>query len=825
MLKRKVIALLVNVIVSMAFAGVVFAQHQTVITGKVYDAQTREPMPFVNLQLRNTTTGTTTDINGAYKLVTTVTSDSLQVSYIGYNTASKAIKNHQTQNVDFFLQPQSTTLAEVVIHPGENPAWRIMRQVIQHREQNDPSYLDAYQYESYNKIEFDMNNLPKSYEDKKVLKPVKFIFNYIDSTNVKEKPYLPIFISEAVSDYYYRSSPKTRQEVIKATKFSGFKNQSASQFMGDMYQNVDIYKNTFLFFGQEFNSPISSEWKAFYKYYLIDSVSLDGHWCYHIQFKPRHKQAFAFTGNMWIADTSFALERLEMTMPRDVNINFVQNFSVIQEYTQVDKKYWMLSKDKLIIDFALGKKTLGMYGRKTTLYNHFVINQPKDPGFYSITNNLRVEDSVNDRSKTYWDSIRQEPLSKEEKNIYKMIDTIQTLPIYNVGLKIATFLVTGYTTFGNFDIGPMTNFYSYNTVEGSRIRFGGRTSNKFSQWYELNGYAAYGFRDNKMKYNIGLKTFITKKPWQQLLISYTDDYQILGRTDNLFGSDNILTSLLARSPLSNLTRVQETNFTYDRDIFTGLEIRLSFFDRVFSPLQSAKYLYYGDNGQIMDKESIHNPGLEVYVNFAYNDKYIVSTMSRVDVGTRYPTIQLQYTAGFKGIFGGDYQYHKLVFGLTEILHINPFGDTHYIISGGKIWGVVPYPLMELHPGNETYVYDPTSYNLMNYYEFGSDQYLSLRIEHHFEGFFFNKVPLFRKLKWREIAGGRLLIGSIDPKNVRTLILPSTLSSLDHGPYAEADLGIENIFKVLRVDAVWRLSYLNNPNITRFGIMGTLQIIF
>jgi len=825
MLKRNAIVLFANAIMLMALTGILKAQHSTIITGKVYDAQTREPMPFVNLQLRNTTIGTTTDINGTYKLETNSSSDSLQVSYIGYNPVSKAIINHQEQSIDFFLQPQSTSLEEVVIHPGENPAWKIMRLVVDHKDSNDPSYLDSYEYQAYNKVEFDMNNLPKSYEEKKVLKPVKFIFNYIDSSNVKEKPYLPIFITEAVSDYYYRSSPKTRQEVIKATKFSGFKNQSASQFMGDMYQNVDIYKNTFLFLGQEFNSPISNTWKVFYKYYLIDSMFLDGHWCYQIQFKPKHKQEFAFSGNMWIADTTYAIQRLEMTMPTDVNLNFVQTFSVIQEYTQVDKKYWMMSKNKLIIDFALGKKTIGMYGRKTTLYDNFIINKPKNPKFYSITNNLRVEDSASDRSNKYWDSIRQEPLSKEEKNIYKMVDTIQTLPVYNITLKAATLFVTSYITFGNFDIGPFANFISYNTVEGTRVRFGGRTSNKFSEWYELSGYGAYGFLDKKMKYNIGLKTFITKKPWQQLEMHYTDDYQILGRTDNLFGSDNILTSALARTPLSNLTRVQETKFTYDRDIFTGLEIQLSVFDRIFSPLQNAQYLYYGGNGEILNKPSIHNPGFQAYINFAYNDKYIVSTMSRTDVGTRYPTLQLEYTAGFKGIFGGDYQYHKLIFALTEILHINPFGDTHFILSGGKIWGVVPYPLMELHPGNETYVYDPTAYNLMNYYEFGSDQYFSLRLDHHFEGFFFNKVPLLRKLKWREVAGTKLLIGKINPQNVQTLILPPTLTSLNEGPYAEADLGIENIFKVLRIDAVWRLSYLNAPNITRFGILGTLQIIF
>ncbi|HSY75399.1 MAG TPA: DUF5686 family protein, partial [Bacteroidia bacterium] len=216
---------------------------------------------------------------------------------------------------------------------------------------------------------------------------------------------------------------------------------------------------------------------------------------------------------------------------------------------------------------------------------------------------------------------------------------------------------------------------------------------------------------------------------------------------------------------------------------------------------------------------------QLYLNFSYDDKYIVYSMSRSDVGTRYPTLILQYTAGLQGIFQGDYLYHKIVLGISEVLHINPFGDTHYYIESGKIFGAVPYPLMQLHPGNETYVYDDNSYNMMNYYEFASDEYLGLNIEHHFEGYFFNKIPLFRKLKWREVAGCKLLIGSINPKNEQMLVFPSTLRSLNSGPYSEADLGVENIFKFIRVDALWRLSYLNDPNISRFAIMGTLQLIF
>ncbi len=287
------------------FPFIITAQDKTVITGKVYDAATREPLPFVNLLLRNTTVGTSSDIEGAYKIETTKTSDSLQASFIGYTLASRPILNHKTQVLNFFLEPESKSLGEVVIHPGENPAWNIMRKMVLHKPDNDPSKMESYLFEAYNKLEFDINNIPKKYERKKVLKPVNFIFNYIDSSNIKEKPFLPAFISETVSDIYYKSSPPVKKEVIKATKFSGFKNPSISQFTGDMYQDIDIYKNTSMLFGQEFVSPLTNSWNGYYKYYLIDSMYINGHRCYQIQFKPKHLSEFAFYGNMWITDTTF----------------------------------------------------------------------------------------------------------------------------------------------------------------------------------------------------------------------------------------------------------------------------------------------------------------------------------------------------------------------------------------------------------------------------------------------------------------------------------------------------------------------------------------
>lgn len=808
------------------FPFIMFAQQKTIITGKVYDATTREPLPFVNLVLKNTTTGTTTDIDGAYKIETYTASDSIQASYVGYDLASKPIIHNKTQVIDIFLQSESKNLGEVVIRPGENPAWKIMRKMVEHKPDNDPVKLESYQFEAYNKLEFDLNNIPKKYEKKKILKPVNFIFNYVDSTDVKEKPYLPAFISESVSDIYYKSNPAVKKEIIKATKFSGFQNPSISHFTGDMYQDIDIYKNSSLLFGQEFNSPLSNNWNVFYKYYLIDSTYINGHRCYQIEFKPKHSAEFAFYGNMWITDTNFALLRIEMTVTKDANLNYIQDFSIVQEYAYIDNKYWMLSKNKLVVEFGLSTKGMGLYGRKTTLYDNFIINQPKeDNGFYNPMKKVIVLDSANRRSLDYWDSIRQEPLSKNERNIYTMVDTFQSLPVYHHALNTITLLATGYKTFGDFEIGPITDFYSHNEVEGDRFRLGGRTSNNFSKWYELSGYVAYGLKDQKTKYDIGYKAFITKDPWQQIDVLYNEDVKILGRSDRLFNQDNILTSLLSRQPMTNLTEIKETRLTYDRDIFAGLNFNFSFSNKVFIPTSGISYMVYTTPGDLDSKNIIYDPELQINMDLSFNQKYITYSVTRRSLGTKYPVLLIHYTKGLQGIFNGDYKYQKLVAGIRYILHINPLGRTNLNVESGKIWGNVPYLEMFLPPGNETYVYDRVSYNLMNYYEFTSDQYLAITAEHHFEGLLLNKIPLMRKLKWREVATYKWLAGSVNPANEQTMLFPSNLYTLTGRPYSETGVGIENIFDVIRIDALWRLSYLSHPNVSRFAVMGSFEFNF
>lgn len=802
-----------------------FSQTYT-ITGKVFDAESKEPLPFVPVLIKGTTVGATTDFDGNYSISTSKMGDSIVSSYVGYKKLTRAIKRGENQVINMPMVLEGVNLLEVVVKAGENPAHRIIRNVIAHKQFNNRRKLDAYQYESYNKVEFDLNRIPKEMQERKLFKPIKFVFDNVDSVYSGEKPSLPIFITESLSDLYFRSNPTLKKEVIKASKVTGIENTSITSVMGDMYQNINIYDNNILVFGKDFVSPISDNGFFYYKYYLEDSLFIGNTRCYQIRFKSKRPQELCFSGNMWISDTTWAIKRIEMSIPKDANINFINAANVVQEFTQIDST-WMLSKDRLIIDFAMNKNQVGIYGRKTTSYKDFKINQPKDVKFYEFGDKIVVEDNAMKQTDEFWNANRHDSLSIREKKIYHMIDTIKTLPVYKTWVDIFTLFVSGYRVVNNFEIGPYFNLVSYNKIEGPRVRFGGRTSSKFSRWYELQGYVAYGFNDEKFKYSLGFKSFISKKPHRQLVgMTYKSDYEILGQSQNGFSQDNIFASLFRTSPLTNLTRVDQTFAWYEREWVDGLTSKVILAGRTITPLLANAYQYYKKDGTIATKENIKNTEVRLNVRFAYKEKFISGDFSRISLGTKWPVLQFNYAKSLQNAFMGEYDYQKVVLNLSDRVRlISLLGYTDYTAEVGKIYGAVPYPLMELHGGNETYVYDYMSFNMMKYYEFASDQYASVGMFHHFEGLLFNKIPLIKKLKWREVVTCKALWGSVNEKNKRTLIFPTTLNALGNEPYVEVSAGIENIFKVFRIDALWRSTYLRPKAIENFGVKFGFQLAF
>lgn len=817
------INLILSVLLFLSFR--IVAQQYT-IKGKVFNSENKEPLPFVPILIKGTTVGAQTDFDGNFVIKTTKIGDSLIATYVGFKRFARKInKDLAVQEINMPMVNEGVALSEVTVKAGENPAHRIVRNVIANKSKNNREKLAAYEYETYNKVEFDLTRIPKEMREKKALKPIRFVFENVDSTYSGEKPSLPFFMIENISDIYYLNDPRRKREVVRASKITGIENSSISSVMGDMYQNINLYSNNILVFNKQFASPISNDGFFYYKYYLEDSSFIGNHWCYHIRFKPKRPQELSFTGNMWIADTTWGVKRIEMSMPKDANVNFINTANVVQEFDYTDST-WMLSKDRLIIDFAPTKNALGFYGRKTTSYKKIVLNKPHEVNFYDLGDKIDVEEDATKKSDEFWQQNRHDSLSTREMKIYKMIDTIQTLPIYKTWVDIFYMIVTGYGKANNFEIGPYFNLVSYNKVEGLRLRLGGRTSRKFSKWYELSGYVAYGTNDEKWKYNLGFRTFITKKPHRQVVgMSYKSDYEILGQGAHGFSQDNIFASFLRVSPLTNLTRVDNTQAWFEREWLPGLSTRFTLSGTVYMPLGNNKYEYYKSDGAIGEKENITNTEARINLRFAYKEKFVGEFFQRLSLGTRYPVLQLNYAKSLQNAFAGEYDYQKLVVNISDRVRITPIlGYTDYMIFGGKIWGIVPYPLLELHGGNETYMYDGTAFNMMRYYEFASDQFVSAEISHHFEGLFLNKIPLLKKLKWREVATVKSVWGNIDPKNRKPLIFPTTLRTFTDGPYVEATVGVENIFKLFRFDVLWRLTYPRPNPVENFGFKFSFQLM-
>jgi len=405
----------------------------TKIMGNIKDSATGDPLPFVNIIIPGTTDGTLTDFEGRYALEVNTKGDSIRFSLMGYRTTTRNILKHQFQNIDIMMAESKILLPEVTIHYTGNPAEVILGKIIQNRDKNSLQSFGAYQYHAYTKIEIDANNITDKFKNRKLLKPFEFVFSYIDTSTLTGKSFLPVFLTETTSDVFFRKSPKSRKEIITGSKISGLENESVSQFLGNLSEEIDVYKDYIPLFEKNFVCPIASVGIDYYRYYLVDSAYQGNKWCYHIMFKPRHKQQLTFSGNFWVNDTSFAIKKIEMRIATDANLNFVNDLAIQQEYQWTDNKFWMKTKDHLVVDFNIvqkSKKIIGFFGHKTTICSDFQFDIPENKKFFSIPTDVFIEPKASDKNDAFWQDQRPEKLSKTEKGIYKMVDSVKNIPIF-----------------------------------------------------------------------------------------------------------------------------------------------------------------------------------------------------------------------------------------------------------------------------------------------------------------------------------------------------------------------------------------------------------
>ena len=798
-------------------------QSQIEVEGIVVDSLTKLPIPFAKIYFNQSNAKAHTDTDGHFKIKSPLQTDTLIISFVGYKKGNIPLKAGKQNNLKIELANASTSLNTIIIDAGENPAFALLRKIKANKKSNNPEKLIAYECEVYNKMQFDVNNMSDNFEDRKVFKKFDFIMDYVDSTNGEK--YLPVLLSESISAYYYKKSPKQKKEVIKATKITGIDNLQLGQFTGDMYQSVNIYEDYVELFNKEFMSPIADEGKFFYKYYLNENDTLEDGIYHHIKFVPKRKGGALFEGEMWIDTEIFAVKKIEAFIPNDVNLNYVSDFYVQQTYSKLDSGKYMVTNEKMIANFDLFNEAeksplIGVTIHKNVNRKNFILNAPKDFEFY--VSDVVILDSAEHRDAAYWEKERHTALSAEEAGVIEMVDSLKNNRSYKFYENLTYMAYTGFWRTGPIEIGNIYSVYNKNVVEGTRLMLSLRTSNKFSKKVEISTFTAYGLLDQEWKYGGSLRWKLKDSPREMLRFAYRKRIDQLGLIATIGNVGNSFSTLLSGGPLDKLTMVQQGSIGFEKDWRFDMRTFNTVEWKKYIPLGSSDYSRINpESGDTLKIASLTSFQIRNQIMFTKEEKFLKGQFDRTSLGSKYPIISLTHTWGVKDVLFSEYNFHRLDFILNHRPRVGMAGRINYTIHAGKIFGTVPYPFLQVHQGNETYYFQKDNFNLMNYYEFISDQWVRVLFEHHLQGFIMDRVPLIRKLKLRMVYSGKMVIGSYSDKHNKELLLPFYSKRLT-SPYYEVGVGLENIFKFIRVDAIWRLSYRDNVDlygkpVSNFGV--------
>jgi len=816
--------------------------RKTSVKGVVTSSETGEPLQYVSVILENTSVGTITDSQGKYEIITSATSYKIQFSFLGYERVSRIITPGRMQEINITMQPSSVTLGEVVVKPARrsysnknNPAVELIGKVIRNKDINRKQGLGYFSYDKYEKIVFSLSNLPEKLRRMKIFSKFSFIFGVPDSTGKNGKDTIPFFITEKSSEFYFRKSPGSAREIIRAEKTINFDeyidNKGVASNLNYMYQNIDIYENNIFFLTNKFLSPIAPEAPVFYRFFINDTLDVGEVRCIKLFFEPRNPADFLFHGFLFItADSTYVVKKIDMSFNKGINIDWVKDVRIVQEFDKIKNIAWMIAKDEISIDFGITENLPGLFGQRMVSYNNYTVNEPLPDSLFEGPLTVTAPDAGS-KNIQYWESKRLPPLSSKEKFIYVMVDSVKKVPAFKRKMDIVMLLTTEFLNFGKFETGPVGNFYSFNPVEGDRVRFGGRTTPEFSRWIYLEPYLAYGFADRQFKYNLKTSysltgTSIYRFPVRSLSLNWKYDTKIPGQELQYSTGDNIFLSL---------KRGRDDKLLYDKTF--RLEY-INEFENHFSwtlgydfTSESAAGVLHFYNGEDLPQDNglrnIYISEAFLKLRYAPHEEFYQGKIYRDPVPSVYPVIRLQLAAGSKQ-FNGDHDYQKLLFGISRRFYLSIIGYTDVSAEAGRIFGKVSYPLLFIHNANQTYSYQRYSYNMMNFLEFVSDRYVALNIDHSFNGFFLNKVPVIKKLKFREVITLKALYGGLGSTNdpdlhndlfrfpTREDGTPLTYT-LGKKPYIEGSIGVSNVLHIFRIDLIKRFTYLDNPDVSGYGL--------
>lgn len=852
MLKSLHIQFVLLICISLLGYGVAHAQTTTV-RGVITDEKTGETLPYVSILIPGTTMGTLADVDGKYALTLNGEFSTIKFTYVGYLNLERKITPGINQVINVKMQVDASMLKEVTVkgrgryRNKDNPAVQLIRQVIENRDKNQMANNNFVEYEQYEKISFALSNLSDNFKDKRIFRNYQFLFRDQDSSVIGGKNILPAYMEEKLSQVYFRKDPYTKKQLVKADRRAEFDarfvdNDGLSAYFNRLYEDINIYNNDVSIATNLLLSPIANTAPTFYKFFIRDTVKTQEPWLVELGFVPRNKTDMLFEGKLFITlDGNYAVQNAYLTVNKQINLNFMRDLEARLEFEKSPDGRYHQSKSTLSMEFALGEKSAGLYGQRVVDYKYYEINKPQPDSVYKGPAIQISSNALDKKNESYWQQVRHMPLEANERDIYRNVDTLQTIPSFRRTMDITSLFLAGYKSFGIIEVGPVNTFYSFNPVEGFRLRFGGRTTTELSKRYFFESYAAYGFKDQKWKYFLsGTYSFNNKSvyhfPLHYMRASYQRDTKIPGQDLQFVQEDNFLLSF-KRGQNNRYLYNDVYRIEYVREFPSRFSYKAGFTQWKQTPAGILKYEKTTPEGDNQFIPNLTNSEVNLELRYAPKEQFYQGKLYRTPIINKFPIFTFRYSAGLKGVLGGENSYHNFTLNIAKRVYLSQFGYVDLTTEGGYIVGKnIPFPLLTIHRANQTYAYQLNSYNLMNFLEFVSDHYASLDVQYYMNGFLFNKIPLIKKLKLREVFSFKAVTGGLRDENnpakgASVYKFPvddlgkSISYTLGKEPYMEGSVGVANIFKILRVDLVKRFNYLNQPNVSEWGIRARFRLDF
>jgi hypothetical protein len=839
------------------FTSEAFAQ----LKGTVTDSITGEPLSYVSVYYEGTNTGGTTDANGMYRIETRADRNKVTFSAVGYITKVVTI-GRETNALNVRLIPSDILLDEVVVKPQkekysrkDNPAVEFMRKVIARKSSKRLEENDYYRYDKYEKMKMSLNDVTPEMLQKGIFKKMPFLIEQVELSPESQKHILPVSVKETASQYIYRKEPHTEKTLIRGVNSTGIEDflttgDMVGTVLTDMFTEINIYDNDIRLFDNRFVSPISSTSAiSFYKFYLMDTIPVDSHECVHLTFVPQNSQDFGFIGHLYVLnDSTYAVKRCTMSLPKNTGVNFVESLDIMLNYEWTDNGYWILTDDDMVVDLSVMKATQGVQVRRTTKYTNYAFT-PIEPRLFRLSGNVVKDNDMYAKSDEFWAEARQVPLTKTEDNVDLLVKRLEEMPgfkyvLFGAQAVIENFVETGSKhTPNKFDIGPINTMVTSNYADGLRLRLSGRTTAQLDPHWFIGGYGAYGLRDNKWKYE-GSVTYAIKQreflPWEfpKHNISVVYRYDVMSPMDKFLATDkdNVFVSWKV-VPVDQMSYVRDAVLNYELETFSGFSVLVMGRLRNDEPMGMLHYIRNNPNQDLV--YDITTTELGIKLRYAPGESFINTKQRRRPISLDAPVFMLSHTRGFKDVLGGEYDFNLTEVSIRKRFWFSSWGKTDISLKAGAQWDKVPFPLLILPAANLSYITQPETFSLINNMEFLNDRYFSLDWSYDMNGKLFNRIPLIKKLKWREVFHLHALFGKLTDKNNpynhtddSDLFLFPARNGYTTGfamnpkiPYLEASIGIYNIFKLLHIEYVRRLTYLDNPGINEHGIRFMVLMVF